>query len=320
MSFGAYGSFGRVGNVGGYGAGPAIALPGLTENNRVDFAEGPPMANGAQVHAFDDWARMTDPQRVAWMRNMVREYEQDPRFAVLVTGRIFSPMAVAPRDYPAQAAALLRWVQGTIYYVNEPGERIQSPWRTLEMGCGDCDDLAVLLATLAGSIAMPNRFVLIGYKGTGRNRKMVRWVEGTPVPKGVSWIHITVDLGWPFGRPTHWAATEPTMRGAPLGYDVTMHGMQMDGHGRPHLPPSFGGPTPAELRFYSPAGGQAQQAFMGDIGALPQTLGNGEEQPGFLRRFFSLEFGQNLTVSVVEAVVTALAVSAALSYFSRRRR
>jgi transglutaminase-like putative cysteine protease len=88
----------------------------------------------------------------------------------------------------------------------------------------NCDDLAVVLATMAESIRLPWRFVLAGKTRRGDT---VRWAEGTPQPRGVSFHHIYLHLGNQPFRPTQWFAAEPTVRGVPLGWDVTIHGMPM---------------------------------------------------------------------------------------------
>ena len=38
--------------------------------------------------------------------------------------------------------------------------------------------------------------------------------------------HIYVVLGWPPFKPQAWASAETTISGAPLGYDVVMHGLK----------------------------------------------------------------------------------------------
>ena len=124
-----------------------------------------------------------------------------------------------PRAYEKQAGALLRFVQERVYYVNEPGERLQDPFYTLKVGYGDCDDMALLLAALAESMRLPWRLAISGSAPGGRPR-MVRWTEGEPYPSGVKWAHIYVRLGWPAFQPTTWVSAEPTIKGVPLGWDV----------------------------------------------------------------------------------------------------
>jgi transglutaminase-like putative cysteine protease len=134
---------------------------------------------------------------------------------------------VPPRKTEGQAARLLKWVQG-LYYVNEPGERLQDPLYTVQVGYGDCDDLAMLLGALCESLRIPWRFVLSGKKG----RRTVRWIEGQR-RKRARWAHIYVAIGDRPFRPTRWMFAEPTVRGVPLGWDVVSSAQK---HGRVVLP------------------------------------------------------------------------------------
>jgi hypothetical protein len=106
-------------------------------------------------------------------------------------------------------------VQG-LYYVNEPGERLQDPLYTVQVGYGDCDDLAMLLAALCESLRIPWRFVLSGKNSRG---KVIRWMEGTRIPRA-QWSHIYVAIGDQPFAPKRWRFAEPTIRGVPLGWDV----------------------------------------------------------------------------------------------------
>lgn len=70
------------------------------------------------------------------------------------------------KDYACEAAALHRFVRDGIRYVQDPidVERIQSPDKTLELAAGDCDDKAILLASLLESMGHQARFVAIGFE------------------------------------------------------------------------------------------------------------------------------------------------------------
>lgn len=182
---------------------------------------------GPDTYHLPNWGAMGDPRRIATLRRIVLEYGRDPRVATLavqiVRGdrsvwRKRSPMRAEPREYKKQAAALLAWVQTHIYYVNEPGERLQSPEYTLRVGYGDCDDMAILLASFYEALRLPWKFVLSG--GDPRTRQPVRWIEGQPLPPGIKWSHIYVTVGRPTFTPKRWSFAEPTLRGAPLGWDV----------------------------------------------------------------------------------------------------
>jgi hypothetical protein len=181
------------------------------------FAARPLPDNGDGVRVFHlpRWKDGDDRGRVAALRQIALEAGRDPRMATIAVG-VLRRAGAPPRAYEKQAEALLRYVQTAVYYVNEPGERLQDPFYTLQVGYGDCDDMAILLAALAESLRLPWRMAISGNK----NGRMVRWVEGEPYPADVKWSHIYVRLGWPAFTPKTWVSAEPTLRGVPLGWDV----------------------------------------------------------------------------------------------------
>lgn len=186
-----------------------------------------------QTYAVKDWARWSHPKRVAYLRRLANEYAADPRLRWFVVNDILRPAGVPTRDEPAMAQELLRWVQENVYYTQEFDEQIQSPWRTLSVRTGDCDDAALLLSALASAAGLECRMVLAGRDPSGR---LVRWAEGDKPPsKKVEFFHIYCEFRWPRGGPTHTASAEPTFKGAPLGYDLVYHGITTDAHGRPFL-------------------------------------------------------------------------------------
>ena len=96
----------------------------------VSFKEGPPVAGGAKVYHLPNWGKMGDKGRVAYINKLIKSYGRDPRLRQVALD-IVRKAGVPPRDYKGQAAALLHWVNNEIYYVNEPGEQLQSVWYTL---------------------------------------------------------------------------------------------------------------------------------------------------------------------------------------------
>lgn len=175
---------------------------------------------------------MSDRAKLRFMRELVQTYGRDPRLRDIAIG-IIRDAGAAPRDYKAQAAALLAWVQTNIYYVNEPGEQIATPWRTLQWRHGDCDDQSLLLASFAESISLPWRFVLAGRTLFGRK---VKYIEGSWLFPFTQFSHIYMQIGWPPFKPSTWMSAEPTLPHAPLGYDVIDHGVQSSPDGRVALP------------------------------------------------------------------------------------
>lgn len=68
------------------------------------------------------------------------------------------------KAYREQVECLFGFVRDRVRYIHDIHglETIQTPQRTLELRYGDCDDKALLLATLLESIGHPTRFVAIG--------------------------------------------------------------------------------------------------------------------------------------------------------------
>ncbi len=187
----------------------------------VDFMRGEQRDKGKIWHVRG-WHGWSDRKKIRKLRDLAEQYGNDPKMRWFVVQKVLMGSA-QPRDYPAQAQAILSYVQNEIFYVNEPGEQIQSPWATLREKNGDCDDMALLIASMATSIALPNRYVL---GGRTRDGKAVRYAEGRRAPpRGVNFYHIYTDLGWPPFKPTTWMAAEPTVKGLPLGHDVVTQGM-----------------------------------------------------------------------------------------------
>lgn len=69
------------------------------------------------------------------------------------------------KDFPGEIRALHRFVRDSIRYVRDVRdvETLQTPDRTLEFESGDCDDKAVLLASLLESIGHKTRFVAVAF-------------------------------------------------------------------------------------------------------------------------------------------------------------
>lgn len=165
-----------------------------------------------RVFHLPAWDRTGHAGRVAFFRRIVLQYGTDPRVRQTANQIL---QGVQQRDYQGQAARLLQWVHQNVAYYNEPGEILQDPLYTLEHRYGDCDDLAILLATLFQSIRLPWKFALSGVKDGQKQT----WREGERMPN-VAWSHIYLYVGWPTFHPTTWMPVEPTIQGVPLGWEV----------------------------------------------------------------------------------------------------
>lgn len=185
-----------------------------------------------KVLHFPTWDYTNQSQRMDVLREIAMVGGRNPKLATFAVG-IIKRANVKPRDYKGQAAALLKWVQKNIYYVNEPAERLQDPIYTLRVGYGDCDDMIILLMALLESINLKWRFVLVAKKPNG---KYVRWVEGNPLPRDSSlkWAHIYGMVGDNPYSPKKWFFIEPTLS-VPLGWDI------VQAQGQRNLLPELGG-------------------------------------------------------------------------------
>lgn len=267
----------------------------------IPFTDKGPAFAG-KVFAEHGWKSWSDGRKLRFLRGMAKEYGMDPRMRHFVISQVIP--GVQNRDYAAQAAAMLSWVQRNIRYVNEPGEIIQTPFVTMDIGYGDCDDLAVLLASMAESIKLEWRFVLGGRK---RNGQPARWIEGTPKPWGVEFAHIYVMLGWPPFQPAVWQAAEPTMA-VPLGHDVVMQG-PTGGGGMPELGINAAA-AGAGTRGQSAQGGGPGIGRYGQYGAFPGIRFKSDEEGSVAR---------DIAVSVATSVAVTLIAEWVLRRVQRRR-
>jgi len=186
-----------------------------------------------KVYHIPSWDGYDDPKRLNVIAQIIDQYGRDPRVAEKCV-EILRQAGVQPRDYVGQEAALLRWVQFNIYYVNEPGERLQSPIYTLTKGFGDCDDMIILLLSFYHTLGLPWKLVISGVDKKG---KKIRYIHGQKkMPKG-TYTHIYGMVGnMPF-KPTKWYFVEPTLQGVPLGWDV----VSAKGNVLPEMGGSLGG-------------------------------------------------------------------------------
>lgn len=96
------------------------------------------------------------------MRYLVRRCKTDLALRSLAMGIV---QGLPQRDYAAEIRALHAWVRDRIRYVGDIRgvETLHTPRQILAQAAGDCDDKALLLATLLESIGHQTRFVAVGY-------------------------------------------------------------------------------------------------------------------------------------------------------------
>jgi len=95
-------------------------------------------------------------QSLAILEELSREYSIHPR----IRGIASELLKKCPeKDYDCYISRIAEFVRRNVKYVNDPPRReiFQSPIRTLEYGLGDCDDFAVLTASLLRAVGLNTR-------------------------------------------------------------------------------------------------------------------------------------------------------------------
>ena len=231
-----------------------------------------------KMYHLPDWDGYKDPKKLAILRQIVEQYGRDPRIVNLAVA-IIKKCGCKPREYKKQAACLLKWVQTQIYYVNEAGERLQSPLYTLKSGIGDCDDLAILLCSFFECIRLPWKLVI----SANTNNGLVRYHEGDPNFKPLPYSHIYCMVGDRPFTPQKWTYCEPTLE-VPLGWDIVA--TQNDPNARKYLP-ELGGVT---------------GAFVG--GAMADAM----EEMGVTK------FGKNVALAILTGALVSAGTEILLDY------
>ncbi len=128
-------------------------------------------APSAVVHGSSD--------RLARLSNGHVDYRAyvDPASVRSLAVKVASPYAGHEREKLLQAAALFEYVKGNVNYVPDPiamrngvrvqGDYLASPTETLNAGGGDCDDQALLMASLLSAIGIDNRILFVDSPGNG---------------------------------------------------------------------------------------------------------------------------------------------------------
>lgn len=264
-----------------------------------------------KVHHLVGWSGYGDPKRLEVIRSIAVQRGRDPRIATLAVN-IIRKAGVLPRDYKGQIAALLAWVQDpkNVYYINEPGERLQDPLYTLKVKYGDCDDLAILLCSMFESCRISWKLVISGReRSTG---KKIRHVDGDSIPHGVDWSHIYCIAGTPVFRPTKWFFCEPTLK-VPLGWDV----VSGDASVLPEMAQELGKRSP-NSRFSRATGGfgffplgngagTAAAAISSAVTTQMEGEGTKKGEAGASANPFALRrLGPAIAISVTTAVATSV--------------
>lgn len=98
-----------------------------------------------------------------------------------------------PKDYLGEILAINAWVSEHVQYLNDPMhvELLKDPQRLCEeilsrgYARGDCDDIAVLMATMALQVGRHAQFVVAGFGGPGSFSHVFARVQD---PRSKQWI------------------------------------------------------------------------------------------------------------------------------------
>lgn len=101
----------------------------------------------------------------------------DPAQVRNIAVRVVSPHAGGEREKLLQVAALFEYVKSRVNYISDPitmrqgvkelGDFLASPVDTLEIGGGDCDDQALLMASLLSAVGLENRILFVESPSNG---------------------------------------------------------------------------------------------------------------------------------------------------------
>ena len=134
------------------------------------------------------------------MRDFVESSIRDPSQTIrnkaldLVSG-------LPPRQWMAEIRALHAYVKDQIRYVRDPVglELVQSPDKTIEIGQGDCDDKATLLAALLTATGHPARFIAVGFNGDPLSHVLVQTKVNSTGNDSKDWISLETIIDKPVG-------------------------------------------------------------------------------------------------------------------------
>ncbi len=138
-------------------------------------------------------------QTVRIMKKIKDEYREKPWVIELARKIVTDRNAITE---PEQMEAVFDWIKGpegkpNIFYVKDPYdvELIQKPEVTVRMRTGDCDDHAIMSASLVEALGIPTKFRITSYKPM-KNFQHVYTVAS----HGGQWYPLDTTLpGKPFG-------------------------------------------------------------------------------------------------------------------------
>lgn len=124
---------------------------------------------------------------LAYMRRLARRYSTHPLLRALSL-KIVRQAQIKPRDYTGEARALFSYVRGRVRFTRDTQgvETLQTPVYTLRLGAGDCDDIAILLATMLLSVGHVPMFRVVDLGGGWSHVYLVDRLGSALVPLDAS--------------------------------------------------------------------------------------------------------------------------------------
>ncbi len=128
-------------------------------------------------------------QEIELLKAIVNEHKIKPQYRALAT-KIINSFPCQHKNYDCYVFAIARWVRDNIKYIKDITgyETLQTPDNTIKIGGGDCDDHAILVATLLESIGIKATFKIVGEKGRYKHIYVI-----ATTPKGKKWAVDTTE-------------------------------------------------------------------------------------------------------------------------------
>jgi transglutaminase-like putative cysteine protease len=129
------------------------------------------------------------------MARIVRTYRRDATIRQLAV-EIRQNARVPGKDFRGEARALWQFVRSYITYVRDVREveTLQTPPLVLKNRAGDCDDQAMLLASLLEALGHPTKFVALGFDAPDHYTHVL-----TETRIGNRWVPLETTVDKPFG-------------------------------------------------------------------------------------------------------------------------
>jgi transglutaminase-like putative cysteine protease len=143
--------------------------------------------------------------RIGLVRSEIERGKREPAIRALAAQILTQRDAnggwnIRVRDYEGEVKALGDYVRRRVRYTHDihDVETFQTALRTLDLSVGDCDDMAILLGALLGSVGYPVQLKVVDTTGDGPSHIFV--VAGVPPEEPTTWVPLdpTVDkpMGW----------------------------------------------------------------------------------------------------------------------------